>query len=77
MHNHMNEGQSSVRTMLLENFVILLHSNIHFLSKKSKKFKILVKTDPHYKTFLGNEANRGSGQRKSKPFIYNFTIIEQ
>lgn len=73
----MNEGQSSVRTILLEKFVILLHSNIPFSSKKSKKFKILVKTNPHYKTFLGNEANRGSGQRKSKPFIYNITIIEQ
>lgn len=60
MHNYMNEGQSSVRTILLENFVILLHSNIPFSSQKSKKFKMLVKADPHYKTFLANEANRGS-----------------
>lgn len=77
MHNHMNEGQSSVRTVLLENFVILLHSSIPFSSIKSKKFKMLVDAEPHYKTFLSNEANRGSGQRKSKPFIYNSTIIEQ
>lgn len=77
MHNHMNEGQSSVRTILLENFIILLHSNIPFSRKMSKKFKILVNAEPHYQTFLGNEANRGSGQRKSKPFIYNSTITEQ
>lgn len=53
----MNEGQSSVRTILLENFIILLHSNIPFSSKMSKKFKILVNAEPHYQTFLGNEAN--------------------
>lgn len=37
-----------------------------FQARKSKKFKMLVNTDLHYKIFLGNEANRGSGQRKIK-----------
>lgn len=56
-------------------FVILLHSNGPSSSKKSKKFKMLVKADPRYKTCLGNKANRWSGQKKLKPYIYSFTII--